>query len=123
MAQPVLLVVDDEAHFAELLERILSREGYQVTVAHDGIQALARIERQKFRVVILDIKMQPFTGIEVLAEIKKRHSTTHVIMITAYPTEDTRIECMKLGAAGYLTKPIELAELKAVLRHLTASPA
>ena len=122
MAQPALLVIDDEAHFAELLQRILSLEGYQVTVAHDGIQGLARIKRQKFRVIILDIKMQPFTGIEVLAEIKKRDSTTPVIMITAYPTEDTRVECMKLGAAGYFTKPIEMAELKAVLDQLTASP-
>lgn len=123
MAQPALLVVDDEEHFLELLERILSLDGYQVAIAHDGIQALAWIEQQKFRVAIVDIKMQPFTGIEVLAEIKARNPTTHVVMITGYPTEDTRNECMKLGAAGYLTKPIELAELKAVLRHLTASPA
>lgn len=116
--QPAVLVVDDEENFLELLDRILSREGYQVTTAHDGVQALAHADHQKFRVAIVDIKMQPLTGVEVLAELKKRDATSQVIMISGYPTDDTRNECMKLGAAGYLTKPIEMAELKSVLRHL-----
>ena len=116
--QPAVLVVDDEENFLVLLDRILSREGYQVITAGDGVQALAHADRQKFRVAIVDIKMQPMTGVEVLAELKKRDATSQVIMISGYPTDDTRNECMKLGAAGYLTKPIEISELKSVLRHL-----
>ncbi len=116
--QPAVLVVDDEENFLVLLDRILSREGYQVITAGDGVQALAHADRQKFRVAIVDIKMEPMTGVEVLAELKKRDATSQVIMISGYPTDDTRNECMKLGAAGYLTKPIEISELKSVLRHL-----
>ncbi|MGH7870638.1 MAG: response regulator [Candidatus Binatia bacterium] len=116
--QPSVLVVDDEENFLELLDRILSREGYAVITARDGVQALAYADRQKFRLAIVDIKMQPMTGVEVLAGLKKRDATSQVIMISGYPTDDTRNECMKLGAAGYLTKPIEMAELKSVLRYL-----
>jgi DNA-binding response OmpR family regulator len=118
MTQPSVLVVDDEENFLELLDRILSREGYQVTTASDGVQALVHADRESFRLAILDVKMQPISGIEILAELKKRDPTTQVLMISAYPTEETRNECIKLGAAGYLTKPIEMSELKSVLRYL-----
>ncbi len=60
-------------------------------------------------------------ALSLLAEIKQRSPSTQVIMVTAYPTDDTRDECVKLGAAGYLTKPIDIAELKNVLRHLAGA--
>ncbi len=65
--------------------------------------------------------MYPMGGVELLAEIKERSPATQVIMVTAYPTDDTRDECVKLGAAGYLTKPIDISELKNVLRHLAGA--
>ncbi len=113
-----LLVVDDEANFLILLDRILSREGYQVTAARNAEQAVGHLARENFDLAILDINMYPMNGIEVLAEIKERSPMTQVVMITGYPTKHTRDESKKLGAAGYLTKPIDMSELKALLRQV-----
>ena len=65
--------------------------------------------------------MAPIDGIVVLARIKKRSPLTRVIMVTGYPTEENRAECIKLGADGYLTKPIHLSELITLLRDLMLS--
>jgi DNA-binding response OmpR family regulator len=74
-----------------------------------------------FSVAVLDIKMAPIDGIAVLARIKKHSPSTHVIMVTGYPTEENRAECIKLGADGYMTKPINLSELITLLRDLMLS--
>jgi DNA-binding response OmpR family regulator len=66
--------------------------------------------------------MHPVGGIELLAEIKKRNPVTPVIMITGYPTDETRNECIRLGAGAYMTKPLDLAELEAVINHLVSAP-
>ena len=62
--------------------------------------------------------MFPVDGVVLLGEIKKRSPATHVVMITAYPTIDTRNECLKIGASTYLTKPIDIQELKSVVQNL-----
>ena len=61
--------------------------------------------------------MYPMNGVELLAEIKRRSPSTRVIMVSGNLTDDIREQCKKLGAADYLTKPIQLSELKAVVRH------
>ena len=119
--EPSVLIVDDEENLLVLLDRILSKEGYQVKTANNAYQALELVDRESFRAAILDVKMYPIDGIALLAEIKKRCPAIEVIMITAYPTVDTRNDCMKYGAANYLTKPLEIQELKTVLRHLFAA--
>lgn len=117
---PSVLIVDDEENLLLLLDRIFSKEGYQVKTANNAYQALEFVDNQNFRVAILDVKMFPIDGVALLAEIKKRSPDIQVIMITAYPTVDTRSDCMKYGAADYLTKPLEIQELKAVVRNLLA---
>jgi DNA-binding response OmpR family regulator len=116
--QPTLLFVDDERKFLVLVDRVLSREGYRVTTALDSVQALAYVDCTNFSLAVLDIKMQPVDGVEVLKRIKERSPSTRVVMVTGYPTADNRIECFKLGASAYLAKPLELSELKATLRRL-----
>ena len=119
--QPSLLFVDDEPNFLVLVDRVLSKEGYRITTALDSRQALAYIDCVNFSLAVLDIKMAPIDGVEVLARIKKRSPSTRVIMVTGYPTEENRAECMKLGADGYMTKPIDLSELITLLRDLMAA--
>jgi ATP-dependent Lon protease len=118
--EPSVLIVDDEENLLVLLDRILSKEGYRVKTTNNAYQALQFVDGEAFRAAILDIKMYPIDGVSLLAEIKKRSPSTEVIMITAYPTTDTRNDCMKYGAARYLTKPLEIQELKTVLRGLIA---
>jgi two-component system, response regulator RegA len=119
--EPSVLIVDDEENLLILLDRILSKEGYQVKTANNANQALEYVEREPFRVAILDIKMYPIDGVALLAEIKKRSPNIRVIMITAYPTVDTRSDCMKYGASNYLTKPLDIQELKSVVHGLAAA--
>ena len=118
---PSLLIVDDEANFLILLDRILSREGYQVMVARGADRALPHINLETFDLAILDINMYPMNGVELLAKVKMLSSSTQVVMVTGYPTDHTGEECMKLGAADYLIKPIKMAELKGLLRQLTGT--
>jgi DNA-binding response OmpR family regulator len=118
--QPSLLFVDDEPNFLVLVDRILTNDGYRVTTALDSRQALVYVDCVDFSLAVLDIKMAPIDGVEVLARIKKRSPSTRVIMITGYPTEESRAECIRLGADAYLTKPINFSELKTLLRDLMA---
>src|SRR5258706_10323 len=116
--QPSVLVVDDEENFLTLMAMVLSKDGYRVVTAGDGVCALVHADREKFRLAILDINMGPMTGVEVLSELKKRDPTTHVIIVTGCQTEETCKECVKLGAEAYLRKPVEMSDLKAVLHSL-----
>ena len=113
-----MLVVDDEENFLNLTAMVLSREGYHVITAGDGIRALVHAEREKFLLAILDINMEPMMGVAVLAELKRRDPTTQVVIVTGCQNDETRNECERLGAGAYLRKPIEMSELKAVLRAL-----
>ncbi len=113
-----VLIVDDEENLLVLLDRILTKDGFQVKTATNAYQALNLLEQENFNVAILDIKMFPIDGIALLAELKKRSPLTRAIMITAYPTPDSRSECIKNGAAMFLTKPLDLNELKTVAHSL-----
>ena len=113
-----ILIVDDEENLLLLLERILSKKGYQVMTAKNSYDALALLETRVFQLAILDIKMFPIDGVLLLAEIKSRRPAIEVIMVTAYPTIDTRTECLKKGASTYLTKPVDILELKTTVDAL-----
>jgi DNA-binding NtrC family response regulator len=118
LAKATILIVDDEENLLLLLERILSKQGYQVVTAQNSRDALAFAEKRAFELAILDIKMFPLDGVGLLNEIKTRSPDTPVIMITAYPTVDTRTECLKKGASTYLTKPVDIQELKSTVESL-----
>ncbi len=116
-----VLVVDDEENLLILLDRVLSKEGFQVATAHNSEAALDLFKQGDFRLAILDIKMFPLDGVALLAELKKHSPAIKVIMITAYPTADSRDECFRRGAAMYLTKPLDIRELKDTLHSLAVS--
>jgi DNA-binding NtrC family response regulator len=115
-----VLIVDDEENLLVLLDRIFGKEGYQVKTASNANEALKLLDRESFDAAIVDVKMYPVGGVTLLGEIKKRSPSTRVIMITAYPTMDSRDACIKHGAADYRTKPLEIQELKSVVRQLVS---
>ena len=117
-SQKNILIVDDEENLLVLLDRILTRQGYQVVTAQNSHDACTLLLTQVFQLAILDIKMFPLDGVFLLGEIKRRSPSTEVIMITAYPTIDTRNECIKKGASTYLTKPVDIQELKSAVDGL-----
>ncbi|HEV8342317.1 MAG TPA: response regulator [Candidatus Binatia bacterium] len=110
MGKPVL-VVDDEQNFLELLIRILGKRGFEVKTALSGYDALKLLDGESFELVLLDIRMGPMNGIQLLDEIKERQPSVKAIMMTAYPTSETRLQAFEKGASAYLTKPVDLQEL------------
>jgi DNA-binding NtrC family response regulator len=118
VADKSILIVDDEENLLLLLERIFSRRGYKVATAQNSATALNRLKREAFRVAIVDVRMFPCGGVALLSEMKTRHPSMEVIMITAYPTAESQDECLKYGAAVCLSKPLDLQELTSTVETL-----
>ncbi len=107
-----ILVVDDEAAVRELLRRGLSQLGnYSVEVAANGSEAIEKVEKDLFDLILTDLKMPEMDGIELLKRIKGTRPELIVIMMTAHGSVETAVEAMKIGANDYITKPIDFNEL------------
>ena len=120
-----VLVVDDEVFIRQILSRIVSREGYSVDQASDGIEALDKMSERRFNFVISDIKMPRMDGMELLATIKEKYPETHVLLITAYAGEYTAEDAIAAGADYFITKPfknVEIARTLTALHQNTAKP-
>ena len=106
-----ILVVDDEQNFVFLLDRVLTKRGYKVQTASNGEEALRLFEQEPFDLALIDIRMGPVDGLSLLGELKQRLPEIKAIMMTAYPTLDTRNRSFQKGAAAYFTKPVDLQKL------------
>lgn len=115
-----ILVVDDEEGARELFFTILTDEGYDVTLANGGQDALALFQNDQFDLVVTDIKMPGMDGLQLLQEIRKAGSKVDVIMVTAYGEVETYLKAMSLGAAEYINKPIRIKELKRIVHKVLA---
>lgn len=102
-----ILVVDDEEKMRHLLAIMLKRRGHTAIEAEDGLDALDKIKKEPFDMVISDIKMPRMTGPEMLQKVKENGFSCPVVFITAFATVDSAVEIMRLGAADYITKPFE----------------
>jgi len=112
---PRLLVVDDEASMRLLLQRFAQREGFEVVAAGDGCQTLAWLRPGLADVAIVDLRMPEVDGLEVLAAIRATDPGCQVILMTGDPSVDTAVQAVKAGALDYLSKPFDVARLKALL--------
>ena len=118
MAAPVrVLVVDDDEITCNLLEEVLSKEGYAVHKALDGREAIDRGEKHTYDVVLSDIKMIDVDGMEVLRAYRQRSPETIIIMMTAFGSIETAIRAIKEGAYDYVSKPFKLDEIKLTLQR------
>ena len=110
-----ILVVDDEANLRKVLAAILRKDGYEVTMAEDGEQALAELEKNGADVIITDLVMPRLGGMDILTKVRASRLNVPVIIITAHGTVDSAVEAIKLGAFDYITKPFEHAEIRSVV--------
>ena len=121
-----IVVVDDEANIADLVEMYLDREGFRVVKASTGTEGLEAVQQHRPRLIVLDVGLPDLDGLEVCKRIRA-HSQTPVIFLTARDGEIDRILGLELGGDDYLTKPFSPAELvarvKAVLRRTDGAPA
>ncbi|SDC47375.1 response regulator YycF [Shouchella lonarensis] len=115
-----ILVVDDEKPIADILKFNLEKEGFHVTCAYDGNEALAQVEERLPDLILLDIMLPFKDGIEVCREVRKQHDVP-IIMLTAKDSEIDKVLGLELGADDYVTKPFStrelLARVKANLRR------
>ncbi len=113
-----ILVVDDEEGARDLFNTILTDEGYDVSLASGGEEALDIFKNNPFNLVITDIKMPVMDGLQLLQEIRKMGSKTDVIMVTAYGEVESYLKAMSLGAAEYINKPVRIKELKRIVHKV-----
>ncbi|MCI4625434.1 MAG: response regulator [Candidatus Magnetoovum sp. WYHC-5] len=106
-----LLVVDDEVHYLETLIKRLKKRKLDADSTVSPIDALAKIEREEFDVVVLDVKMPEMDGIEALGAIKKSKPLTEVIILTGHANLESAVKGMELGAFAYMIKPVDIDEL------------
>lgn len=105
-----------------MLRIVLSRDGYRVTVAASGREAVERLDRRSFDLLISDIRMPDVGGVDVLRAAKAANRDMVVFMMTAFASTDTAVEAMRLGAVDYFTKPFSMDELRLKVRqHLESS--
>ncbi len=114
---PHILVVDDELGMREFLEVLLTREGYRVTLSDSGRDAIKKIGKGDYDLVLTDIRLGDVTGLDILRAAKARREETAVILISAYATTETAVEAMNEGAYDYVPKPFDNEELKETLRR------
>jgi len=112
-----VLVVDDDRVNLKNVSRILKKDGYDVYMAAGGKEAVAKIERNSFDVVLTDLVMEDIDGLQVLGFVKEHAPDTEVIILTGYATVSSAIEAMKKGAYHYLQKPLRMDELRCVVAH------
>ena len=120
-----ILVVDDETAIATLLQYNLQQNGYEVTVASDGLSAYQKAKEQQFNAILLDLMLPEMDGMTVLKQLRQDKVSTPIILVTAKGDEFDRVLGLELGADDYITKPFSprevVARLKALLRRSQVS--
>jgi two-component system response regulator AtoC len=116
MQHKTLLIIDDEENMRHVLQSMLTKEGYDVTLAADGLEGLQQLSEQLFDYILCDIKMPRMDGLEFLKSLQNTRISSTIITMSAYGTIDLAIETMHLGAYDYISKPFKPAEIILTLK-------
>lgn len=111
-----LLVVDDEESMCQFMQIFLSKEGYSVTATADPTEAVSKIEKEDYDLLITDLMMPEMSGLELLSRAKGIDPGLNVIVMTAFASVDSAIEALKKGASDYVTKPFKVEEIKIAIQ-------
>jgi signal transduction histidine kinase/DNA-binding response OmpR family regulator/GAF domain-containing protein len=115
MSDGKILLVDDEPQILTLVSRFLERSGYDVQTAAGGAMALERLRSTPFALVLSDLKMPNVDGLDILEEVRARYPDTIFILMTAFGTIDSAVSVLRQGAYDYLTKPLDLEDLRSTI--------
>lgn len=119
-AAPILIVDDDNGN-RDGLALLLQQAGYEVTATDSGERALQHLAEASFAIIITDLLLPGISGLDILRRVKERAPQTHVILMTGHASTETAVEAMKEGAFDYLTKPVNVNELKILLKKALES--
>jgi two-component system response regulator HydG len=112
-----VLIIDDEKMHAQTVAESLERVGYDCVIATSGAQGAKRIEQDDYDLILTDLRMEDMDGLAILRKAKAALPDAEVIVITGYGDVKTAVQAIKEGAANYLTKPVDLAELRAIVER------
>lgn len=115
-----LLIVDDEKIALENLGHVMEKEGYAVTLCASGAEAIRALGRQRFDVILTDLRMEGMDGMDVLRKSRSLQPQAEVILITSYATADSAVQALKQGAFYYIAKPFRLDEVRKVVAEALA---
>ena len=118
MEPETILVVDDDEHMGFTFKEVMTSEGYRVVMARDGLEALERVKADHLDLVLMDVRMPKMDGIEALKQMVNIVPDLPVIMVTAFGSKDIAVEALKLGAYDYFTKPVDIHEIRIVVRRV-----
>jgi len=118
MIKPKLLLVDDDKNALDGLVKILTHDGYPVSGVLSGYEALSLLSKKNFDIIVTDMKLPGMGGLSLIHEIRKKEESVSIVVVTAYSSVKTAVEAIKCGADDYLTKPINIEELKLVLEKI-----
>ena len=116
MPSSKILILDDEENMLHMLKTILTKEGYEIVTATNGIEGLKKIESNSFDTILCDLRMPEMDGLSFLKATREKNIQSTTIMMSAYGTIDMAIEAMKLGAYDYISKPFKPDEIILTLR-------
>ena len=111
---PTLLIVEDNLRFADTLATELKDRGYAVESV-GSLAAVQEMDPSHFRYAIVDLRLRQDSGLDVIKEIKRQSPNTHIVVLTGYGSIATAVQATKLGAAQYLTKPVEIDDVERAL--------
>src|SRR5262245_28666422 len=116
MRRSTVLVVDDQPAILEVLGVMLGNWGYDTHLVANGVEAKATVEKYDRDIVVSDVRMPEFSGIDLLRVLKSGKPSRPIILMTAHGSVDLAVEAMKQGAQDFLTKPVDYTKLKANLK-------
>ncbi len=117
-----LLIVDDDEMFCHVLNRALTRRGYEVIVAHDAEQALALAAQHLPTMATLDLKLENSSGLKLLPELLAITPHCRIVVLTGYSSIATAVEAIKLGAVNYLCKPVDADDVLTAFERQSGDP-
>ena len=117
-----ILIIDDEEIVRMSCERALQASGFAYGVATGGREGLAMLEKEKYDIVLLDVKMPDMDGVEVLSKIASSWPDINVIMISVYSTVDTSVQALRCGAVNFIQKPFSPDKLISAINEVIDKP-
>jgi len=116
-----ILIVDDEPDVCDFVKHFFEERDYDVATASNGEEAVRAAKKQKFDVILMDVRMRKMDGIEALRKIREFDKITDIIMVTAVDDKERIGEATRLGARKYITKPLILEDLESAVYEITSS--
>jgi CheY-like chemotaxis protein len=116
-----IMVIEDDKEMRSLLKDFFEEEGFETDSVSNGVDALRKLAKGRFDLIITDIRMPGLSGLDILARIKKLQPETSIIVITAFGSEQVYRRSLERGATAYLEKPIHMNKLRTLIHEMISN--